>query len=108
MITELKAMANETRRLKRMYAEMSMQKDLLKEAALRPSLRKEMAVKAVAARVVRIALACRTFQVRECCYRYERMLSDENSEIAEWLVRLTTNRKTWGFGLCFLYQRDIK
>ena len=32
MISELKAMAEENRRLKPMYAEMSMQNDLLKEA----------------------------------------------------------------------------
>ena len=32
MISEMKAMADENRRLKRMYAEMSMQNDLLKEA----------------------------------------------------------------------------
>jgi putative transposase len=32
MVTEMKAMADENRRLKRMYAEMSMQNDLLKEA----------------------------------------------------------------------------
>ena len=32
MVSEMKAMADETRRLKRMYAEMSMQNDLLKEA----------------------------------------------------------------------------
>ena len=32
MISELRAMAEENRRLKRMYAEMSMQNDLLKEA----------------------------------------------------------------------------
>ena len=32
MISELKAMAEENRRLKRMYVEMSMQNDLLKEA----------------------------------------------------------------------------
>jgi len=32
MISELKAMADENRRLKCMYAEMSMQNDLLKEA----------------------------------------------------------------------------
>ena len=32
MISELKAMAEVNRRLKRMYAEMSMQNDLLKEA----------------------------------------------------------------------------
>jgi putative transposase len=31
-VSELKAMAEENRRLKRMYAEMSMQNDLLKEA----------------------------------------------------------------------------
>jgi len=32
MVTEMKAMADENRRLKRMYAEMSMQNALLKEA----------------------------------------------------------------------------
>lgn len=32
MISEMKDMAEENRRLKRMYAEMSMQNDLLKEA----------------------------------------------------------------------------
>ena len=32
MVSEMKAMAEENRRLKRMYAEMSMQNDLLKEA----------------------------------------------------------------------------
>ena len=53
-----------------------------------------MAVKAVATRGVSTALACHTFQISERCYRYERMLSDENSEIAEWLVRLTINRRT--------------
>jgi putative transposase len=32
MVSEMKAMVDENRRLKRMYAEMSMQNDLLKEA----------------------------------------------------------------------------
>ena len=32
MVSEMKAMADENRRLKRMYAEMSMQNDLLKKA----------------------------------------------------------------------------
>ena len=45
LISEMKDMAEENRRLKRMYAEMSMQNDLLKEAlgkkALRPSHRRE-------------------------------------------------------------------
>jgi putative transposase len=67
-----------------------------------------MAVDAVASRRISIALACRTFQISETCYRYERKLGDENALIADWLVRLTTNRRTWGFGLCFLYLRNVK
>ncbi len=74
----------------------------------RPSRRKEFAVKAVAVRGVSIALACRAFQISESRYRYERKLSDENDEIAEWLVKLPDNRRTWGFGLCFLYLRNVK
>jgi len=89
----MKDLAEQNRRLKKMYAEMSMQNDLLKEAlgkkALRPSLRKEMTVRAVTWHGVSIALACRTFQISESCYRYERKLNDENAEIAEWLVKLT-------------------
>ncbi len=50
-------------------------------------MRKEIAVKVVATRGVSIFLDCLTFQVSECCYRYERMLSDKNSEITEWLDR---------------------
>ncbi len=67
-----------------------------------------MAVQAVAQHGVSIALACRAFQISETCYRYERKSSDENAEIADWLVKLTSNRRTWGFGLCFLYLRNVK
>ena len=63
---------------------------------------------AVNTKQVSIVLACRTFQISETCYRYERKFDDENAEIADWLVRLTANRKTWGFGLCFLYLRNVK
>ena len=40
----------------------------------RPSHRREMAGKAVAVRGVSIALACRTFDVSETCYRYKAKL----------------------------------
>ena len=63
---------------------------------------------ALEAKKVSIALACRTFQIRETCYLYERQFDDEKAEIADWLVRLTANRKTWGFGLCFLYLCIVK
>ena len=47
-----------------------------------------MAEEVVRKKSISIALACRTFSISESCYRYERKLSDENAEIADWLVRL--------------------
>ena len=70
--------------------------------------RREMAETAVARRRVSIALACRTFGVSETCFRYSPKLRDENEEIADLLVGLTNAKKTWGFGLCFLYLRNVK
>jgi putative transposase len=67
-----------------------------------------MAGKAVAQKGVSVALACRTFGISETCYRYSRKLSDENEEIADLLVGLTQAHRTWGFGLCFLYLRNVK
>jgi putative transposase len=67
-----------------------------------------MAMQAVQKHNVKVALACRTFSISETCYRYGRKLDSENEEIADWLLRLTAARKSWGFGLCFLYLRNIK
>ena len=67
-----------------------------------------MAIKAVAKCGVSIALACRTFQISQTCYRFSPALSDENEEIADLLERLAANKRTWGFGLCFLYLRNVQ
>jgi putative transposase len=67
-----------------------------------------MAEIAVARRGVSIALACRTFGVSETCYRYAPQLVGENEEIADLLVGLTNARRNWGFGLCFLYLRNVQ
>ena len=57
---------------------------------------------------VSIALVGRGFQVSETCYRHGLILSDENAQIAAWLKRLTANKRGWGFGLCFLYLRNVQ
>lgn len=67
-----------------------------------------MARRAVEARGVSIRLACQAFDISETCYRYQAKLSDENAEVADWLLRLTHNQRNWGFGLCFLYLRNVK
>lgn len=67
-----------------------------------------MAKRAVAERGIAIKRACRLFSVRETCYRYRPKRQAENERIADWLLRLTTANRTWGFGLCFLYLRNVK
>lgn len=75
---------------------------------VRPSQRREMARWAVEARGARVRQACADFSVSETCYRYQRRLSAENAVIADWLLRLTFNQKNWGFGMCYLYLRNVK
>ena len=55
-----------------------------------------------------IHLACKAFSISETCYRYQAKLSDDNALIADWLIRLTHNQKNWGFGLCYLFLRNVK
>ena len=55
-----------------------------------------------------IRAACGTFSISETCYRYEAKCSHDNALIADWLVRLTHNQRNWGFGLCYLFLRNVK
>ena len=75
---------------------------------VRPSRRREMAQTAVARGRLNIRSACRVFMISETCYRYQAKLSDENAEVAQWLVVLTQRHRNWGFMLCFLYLRNVK
>jgi putative transposase len=67
-----------------------------------------MATSAVKGGRTNIRHACATFDLSETCYRYQPKRCDENARIADWLVRLTTTYRNWGFGLCFLYLRNVK
>ena len=67
-----------------------------------------MAIMAVKRYGVRIALACRAFTVSETCYRYSAKLNDDNEYIADLLIGLTRAKRSWGFGLCFLYLRNVR
>lgn len=75
---------------------------------MRPSHRREMAIRAVRERAVTVRLACDTFGVSQTCYRYQAKTSAENVAIADWLIKLTHNQRNWDFGLCFLYLRNVK
>jgi putative transposase len=66
-----------------------------------------MAQELVVAKRTCIRHACEIYDISEHCYRYEPKHADENEEIAELLMSLVSAEKTWGFGLCFLYLRNV-
>jgi putative transposase len=67
-----------------------------------------MAVEIVRDRALPIGLACRIVSISQSCYRYQAKNDAENELIANWLIRLTDNNRNWGFGLCFLYLRNVR
>lgn len=67
-----------------------------------------MAAEAVNGFGLSIRAACQAFSISETCYRYQPKLDAENQQIADWLLRLTTRQRNWGFKLCFLYLRNVK
>ena len=75
---------------------------------VKPSRRREMAQQIVRERGLSVRLACEVFCISQTCYRYEGKHNAENDEIADWLLRLTDNHRNWGFGLCYLYLRNVK
>ncbi|MDB2645523.1 IS3 family transposase [Pseudomonadales bacterium] len=112
LMKEMKTLRAENARLKKMYVEERIKSDLRQEALegkfVRPSLRREMAKTAVKRLGISICVAYVAFGISESCYRYDARLSNENVEITDWLLRLTTTHKRWRFGLCFLYLRNVK
>ena len=75
---------------------------------VKASERKMMAKEAIQSHDVSISLACRTFSISETCYRYQPKLNGDNELIANLLFGLVQNQRNWGFGLCFLYLRNVK
>ena len=67
-----------------------------------------MAKEVVQQRGLAIRVVCAVFSISESCYRYASKQNAENALIADWLIRLTVNHRNWGFGLCYLYLRNVK
>ncbi|MFY4257935.1 IS3 family transposase [Achromobacter xylosoxidans] len=108
MMARMKELEAENARLRKMYIGPRLHRSTCGKKALRPSRRREMAKEVVKARRTSIRVACAIFSISESCYRYEAKLKAENEEIADWLLRLTDNHRTWGFMLCFLHLRNVR
>jgi len=75
---------------------------------MKPSQRKEMAVSALNKFGLSIRFTCICLGISQTCYRYQSKLSSDNALIVDWLLRLTQTHKRWGFGLCYMYLRNVK
>ncbi len=56
---------------------------------------------------VSIRLACEAVSLSQSGYRYTPKLDGENVQIANELTQLTERHRNWGFGLCFLFLRNV-
>jgi len=66
-----------------------------------------MAKEAMKERYLSIRQVCEAFCVSQGCFRYVPTLSSDNARIAELLLGLARSWRNWGFGLCFLYLRNV-
>ena len=72
-----------------------------------PLGRREMACHYIREYGISIRRACLIFNISVTCYYHQSVASDENRQIAERLIELTTQNKNWGFGLCFMTLRNV-
>jgi len=67
-----------------------------------------MAKAAVKRHGISVRSACVCLDISTSVYYYQPKLCSENALVVDWLLRLTQTNKRWGFGLCFLYLRNVK
>ena len=75
---------------------------------MKPARRRELACRAKLEYNVSIRVACDVLSIITTCYFNRPTLSDENTEIEDWLLRLTQTHKQWGFGLCYYFLHHTK
>jgi len=67
-----------------------------------------MVQRVIAKHGISIRLAYVVYELSESGYRYRPKMDGDNAVIADWLLRLTTTHNRWGFGLCYLYLRNVQ
>lgn len=67
-----------------------------------------MAANAITRYKLSIRLACEIFSISQTCFRYQPTGLVVNEKIEHSLIKLTTENKRWGFGLCFAYLRNVQ
>jgi putative transposase len=110
MMSRMKGLEVENRRLKGIYLKVKLEDEIVAEALKKSgeAISQARDGSSVAERGVCIRLVCQAYGVNESCYRYEHKLDVESAEEATWLLRLSDNHRSCGFGLCYLYLRNFR
>ena len=111
MMSRMKALEEENRRLKKRYLEEKVNAEIVAEALKKSGeaiSQTEMAKSAVEQRGITVKLAFEALRIIQDCYRYVAKGDSQNELIAQRLVALTDNNRNWGSGLCYLYLRNVK
>ncbi len=103
LMLRLKELEQKDSRLKKVYADAQLRGEVVQEASQKSG---------------EAVFACRdgqksfksrqAFSVSLCRSRYIPKLPYGNTRIAALLLGLTQSQRNWGFGLCFLYLRNVK
>lgn len=83
MIVRHKEIEAENTRLEKMYAEEKLKTEIVRKAlekVAKPARRREIVIRAVAERSLKIRTGCRALGISERCYHREAKLSDENAK----------------------------
>lgn len=67
-----------------------------------------LAREAVTHKRLTISSACSTVLISQAYYWYESKFNGDKALIADLLIGLIQNQRNCGFGLCFLYLRNVK
>jgi putative transposase len=74
---------------------------------VKPALKKELALQIIQSKNAPKRLACKILGLGKNTLYYQLKKPSGDLEIEKWLLKLTAENKRWGFGLCYLYLRNV-
>ena len=100
-LARLRALEEENQRLKKMYADLSLEhlglKEIIQKKTLKPDARKDLATYAMKEYGLSERQACKLLNLSRSVYRYQAK-KENDEEIARRLLELAARKPRWGFG----------
>ena len=106
-LKRIKEMESELSRIKRMYADMALEnqalKDLIEKKALRPSDKREAVTYLIAEHRMSVQRSCRCIGLSRAAYYRSPVAQDRNAEVIDAINSLLAKHPRWGAWKCWKY-----